>query len=705
MKFLASTLYAYRTFAVALLFLLVSRPDCLALEPGVTTLVSTGACWRFHDRGADLSTNWVYSGTEDSAWSLGFAELGYGDGDEATTLNFGPDPSNKYITTYFRHEFVVPSPTAFTSLRLRAKFDDGLVVYLNGSEVYRNDLAFGQNYLSLASAESDDDTNYLTVYISPSQLVPDRNILAAEMHLAAPSDPDISYDLELVGLYATNAPSPLLTVAKAAGTQFVTSWLTSVGSNFVLQASTTLRPTSWITVSNPVVVAGSRYNVTNVLTPSAKFFRLYSATANTVPCQPPLALMQPLEIFAAIGTNLSLSVTVTGTPPITYQWFHNTFPVAGATTPTLTLTNLQRTNGGRYDLCMAGPCDTGFSYPISVTVGGVDGAMTDDFAGRPVFTDLSADINSSNQLASAEAGEPAILGHPAERSVWLSYQAPDDGVVTFTTAGSTFDTLLAAYHGTDVSALDLIDADDDHGLAYTSMISFAVTNGESVEVKVDNYPGSAGDFQLGWTLVPTNAVVPLILVQPVSQLVAISNNFTVSVVATNPGSFVPLTYQWRHNGTNVAGATNAALTVINAQAPATGLYDVLVSNGTYAKTSQTANITLSVGTGQLITVTSASKKTKCSTYFYAGDYTNSADANGYFQIVEPLQLLTWSNQNKTSVVNYPAWAYRQTVPLNALCTATRTSIFTTGGGPFNYRFQILIATPPTTFYVEYGPYP
>ena len=100
-------------------------------------------------------------------------------------------------------------------------------------------------------------------------------------------------------------------------------------------------------------------------------------------------------------------------------------------------------------------------------------------------------------------GEPAILGHPAERSLWLSYQAMTNGVVTFTTAGSTFDTVLAAYHGTSVNALDLIDADDDHGPTYTSLISFAMTNGEAVEVKVDNYPGSSGAFQLGWTLVPT----------------------------------------------------------------------------------------------------------------------------------------------------------------------------------------------------------
>ena len=43
----------------------------------------------------------------DSTWASGPAELGYGDGDEATTVSYGPSSSNKYITTYFRRTFTV----------------------------------------------------------------------------------------------------------------------------------------------------------------------------------------------------------------------------------------------------------------------------------------------------------------------------------------------------------------------------------------------------------------------------------------------------------------------------------------------------------------------------------------------------------------------------------------------------------------------
>src|SRR5262249_52525677 len=65
------------------------------------TLVATGAVWHYHDKGQNLGTNWIASTYSDSGWSNGPAQLGYGDGDEATVVSYGPNASGKYITTYF----------------------------------------------------------------------------------------------------------------------------------------------------------------------------------------------------------------------------------------------------------------------------------------------------------------------------------------------------------------------------------------------------------------------------------------------------------------------------------------------------------------------------------------------------------------------------------------------------------------------------
>src|SRR6266487_2812886 len=74
-----------------------------------STLVSRGSNWKYLDNGTDQGTNWSTLGFDDSSWTNGPAELGYGDGDEATVVSYGPNSANKYITTYFRRAFIVPS--------------------------------------------------------------------------------------------------------------------------------------------------------------------------------------------------------------------------------------------------------------------------------------------------------------------------------------------------------------------------------------------------------------------------------------------------------------------------------------------------------------------------------------------------------------------------------------------------------------------
>ena len=95
------------------------------------------------------------------AWTSGPAQLGYGDGDEATTVGYGSDPNNKYITTYFRKTFTVANPSQFNGLTLDLLRDDGAVIYVNGQEVARSNMPTGTiNYQTLAATGigGDDET-------------------------------------------------------------------------------------------------------------------------------------------------------------------------------------------------------------------------------------------------------------------------------------------------------------------------------------------------------------------------------------------------------------------------------------------------------------------------------------------------------------------------------------------------------------------
>ena len=66
--------------------------------------------------------------------------------------------------------------------------------------------------------------------------------------------------------------------------------------------------------------------------------------------------------------------------------------------------------------------------------------FSDLFANRQLLTNSAALVTGSNTLATVEMNEPLHAGKIGGHSVWISWLAPDNGLVTLSTAGSTFDT-------------------------------------------------------------------------------------------------------------------------------------------------------------------------------------------------------------------------------------------------------------------------
>ncbi|HEX2980849.1 MAG TPA: hypothetical protein VHO48_11340, partial [Anaerolineaceae bacterium] len=125
--------------------------------PAVETWIEAGASWKYLDNGSNLGTAWRASGFNDATWASGAAILGYGDGHEATTVSYGSDPNNKYITTYFRKSFTIGDPALYDSFEISATVDDGLVIYLNGVELARGNMPSGTiSYTTRASTAIED---------------------------------------------------------------------------------------------------------------------------------------------------------------------------------------------------------------------------------------------------------------------------------------------------------------------------------------------------------------------------------------------------------------------------------------------------------------------------------------------------------------------------------------------------------------------
>ena len=177
------------------------------------TLVPARTTWSYLDDGSNQGTAWRESDFDDSSWASGRAELGYGDGDEQTEVGYGPDSSDKYVTTYFRRSFNVTDASQYAGLQVQLKRDDGAVVYLNGAEIARSNMPAGTiDYQTSSSgvAGSGDESTYFEFNVEADQLVDGENILAVEVHqniggAGRVTSSDISFDLRLVG--ATNSSS------------------------------------------------------------------------------------------------------------------------------------------------------------------------------------------------------------------------------------------------------------------------------------------------------------------------------------------------------------------------------------------------------------------------------------------------------------------------------------------------------------------
>lgn len=181
--------------------LLICLLVTLTAQAGDVTLIPAGAQWKFLDNGSDQGTAWQAVGFNDAAWSEGFAEFGYGEGDEATVLDFGPDPNNKYLTYYFRKNFTVTNPAQYKNLYLAMIVDDGAVVYINGIEMVRHNMPAGPiDYLTEANVLVDGhfERTYYYFAIDPSVLVEGNNMIAVEVHQDRPQSSDISFNLQMI---------------------------------------------------------------------------------------------------------------------------------------------------------------------------------------------------------------------------------------------------------------------------------------------------------------------------------------------------------------------------------------------------------------------------------------------------------------------------------------------------------------------------
>jgi hypothetical protein len=213
-------------------------------------LIVPGSLWRYLDDGSAPSVAWRTTNYSDTAWLIGRAQLGYGDGDEATVIRSDRPDTTRIITTYFRRNFVVTKAADCANLELRLLRDDGAVVYLNGTEIFRNNLpggAVNSTTTATTAISGDAELQWISTNLSPTLLFEGTNLLAVEIHQNSSTSSDVSFDLALSALEYF---PPALAVSRA-GSATTLAW-PALPTGFQLEHATALASDQWSVATNAV---------------------------------------------------------------------------------------------------------------------------------------------------------------------------------------------------------------------------------------------------------------------------------------------------------------------------------------------------------------------------------------------------------------------------------------------------------------------
>lgn len=189
---------------------------------GPVNYIANTATWKYLDDGSNQGTSWRTSEFNDSSWSSGPAELGYGDFDEVTTVNSGP-AGGRYATTYFRGSTNIPDPSTFVNFTISVTYDDAYAIYVNGTEVARhagltNNAPFDEYANNTVGNNAND-----TLTIPASVFVPGTNIIAVEIHQSSSGSSDISFALSLTGEISGGTQGSFTPTPGAANRSYATA--------------------------------------------------------------------------------------------------------------------------------------------------------------------------------------------------------------------------------------------------------------------------------------------------------------------------------------------------------------------------------------------------------------------------------------------------------------------------------------------------
>ncbi len=154
--------------------------------------------WNYYDQGSLDETEWYSTEYDASGWKNGKAPLGYAKDNSKfnTQISYGGDASNKYPCYYFRTEIQLRNaPSENESIIMNYIVDDGMVVYVNGTEAGRYNMPDGRISFNTFSVNySGDNPAEGTLTLDKNLFKAGKNVIAVEIHNNNLTSSDIHWD-------------------------------------------------------------------------------------------------------------------------------------------------------------------------------------------------------------------------------------------------------------------------------------------------------------------------------------------------------------------------------------------------------------------------------------------------------------------------------------------------------------------------------
>ena len=302
---------------------------------------------------------------------------------------------------------------------------------------------------------------------------------------------------------------------------------------------------SYTTPATTAADDGSLYRVT--LTNSAGIVTSRQALLTVQAVAAPTIVQGPANASVTTGQSAVFQVVAAGSPPLSYQWQKNGTVIAGATassysTPATVLAD----NGAQFSVVVSNAVGSANAGPATLSV--ADATFAPAITGQP-------------QSVTTVSGQTATFSVAASGTAPLGYQWLRNGTPI---AGAT-------------------------SSAYTTPVLVLADNNASFTVQVSNAQGSVLSSAAVLT-VTAAAVAPTITSGPQATTVVAGATATFSVTATGTS---PLTFQWKRNGADIAGATSATYTTpVLSVSDSGAVFTVLVGNAIGSVVSGGATLTV-----------------------------------------------------------------------------------------------------------------